>query len=343
LKAAVYYSPEDIRVVEMPKPEIASGDILVEMHACGLCGSDLMDWYLKDRAPLVLGHEPAGIVVEAGLEVEGFNVGDRVFAHHHIACLNCHYCRHGDYTLCQRFRETHLEPGGFAEYFRVPKENLLIDTLKLPEELSFEEATLIEPTACCIKGLREVGMQIGDSVAIVGAGPIGLLLLELAEILGASDLFVTDLIDYRLRFAERLGASLALNPSVEDPVRAVKDKTEGRGTDIVVVTAPSLKALESGLDLCRKGGTLCFFAPTPPEAHLKLSPYRIFFSEIKIVGSYSTSHLETRIALDMIRNHRIDAKKFITHRFPLEKISEAFKLASTDKNCLKVIITKGGS
>jgi L-iditol 2-dehydrogenase len=338
----MYYNPEDIRVEEMPKPRIGPSDLLVEMHACGLCGSDLMDWYLKDRAPLVLGHEPAGVVVEIGPDVKEFEVGDRVFPHHHVACLNCYYCRRGDYTLCEKFRETHLDPGGFAEYFRVPRENLLIDTLKIPEEISFEEATLIEPTACCIKGLKEAGLQPGDSVAIVGAGPTGLILLELAKVFGATDLFVTDLIDYRLRVAERLGASLALNPSEEDPIKAVKTRTDGRGADVVVVTAPNLKALESGLDLCRKGGTLCVFAPTPPDVYLKLSSHRIFFSELRVVGSYSTSHLETRMALDLMRSRRIDVKKLITHRFPLEEISEAFKLASTDKNCLKVVITRGG-
>lgn len=342
MKAAIYYSPEDIRVEDIPKPQVGPGDLLVEMRACGLCGSDLMDWYLKDRAPLVLGHEPAGIVVEVGSNVEGFEVGDRVFAHHHVACLNCHYCRHGDYTLCERFRETHLDPGGFSDYFRVPEENLLIDTLKIPEELTFEEATLIEPTACCIKGLREAGLQPGDSVVVVGAGPTGLILLELAKTFGAAELFVTDLVDYRLKFAESLGASLALNPSREDPVKAVKERTEGRGANVVVVTAPNLRALESGLDLCRKGGTLCVFAPTPPEVYLKLSPYKIFFSELRIVGSYSTSHLETRMALDLMRSHRIEVKKLISHRFPLEEISEAFKLASTNKNCLKVVITRGG-
>jgi len=342
LKAAIYYNPEDIRVEEVPKPQTGPGDLLVEMQTCGLCGSDLMDWYLKDRAPLVLGHEPAGVVVEAGSDVTDFEVGDRVFSHHHVACLNCHYCRRGDYTLCERFRETHLDPGGFAEYFRVPRENVLIDTLKIPEELSFEEATLIEPTACCIKGLKEAGLQPGDSVAIVGAGPTGLILLELAKAFGAADLFVTDLIDYRLRVAESLGASLALNPSQEDPTKAVKERTGRRGADVVFVTAPNVKALESGLDLCRKGGTLCVFAPTPPDVYLKLSPHRIFFSELRIVGSYSTSHLETRMALDLMRSHRIEAKNLITHRFPLEEISEAFKLASTDKNCLKVVITGGG-
>lgn len=343
MRVAVYYGIGDIRIEEAPKPDVGTGELLVKMRACGLCGSDLMDWYLRDRAPLVLGHEPAGVVVEVGPGVEDFEVGDRIFAHHHVACLNCHYCRKGDYTLCERFRETHLDPGGFAEFFKVPRENVLIDTMKIPDGVSFEEATLIEPMACCIKGLRETGLQPGDSVAIVGAGPTGLLLLKLAKAFGGGGIFMTDLVDYRLRAAERFGATLALNPLKEDPVRAVREKTEGGGADVVVVTAPNLKALETGLDLCRRGGTLCVFAPTPPDVYLRLSPHRIFFSEIKVVGSYSTSHLETRMALELMKNHRVEVGEFISHRFPLEEIGEAFKLASGDKNCLKIVITSGGS
>lgn len=341
MRAAIYYGPGDIRVEDVIKPKIGPGEILVEMWACGLCGSDLMEWYLQDRAPLVLGHEPTGVVAEVGPGVEGFKVGDRVFAHHHVACLNCHYCRHGDYTLCESFRETNLDPGGFSEFFRVPRENLLIDTLKIPEELSFEEATLIEPTACCIKGLKKASLQAGDSLAIVGAGPTGLILLELAKAFGAGDIFITDLIDYRLKAAESLGATLTVNPSKENPVKAMRECTGGRGADIVIVTAPNLKALETGLDLCRRGGTLCVFAPTPADVYLRLSPNRIFFSEIRVVGSYSTSHIETRMALDLMRSRRVEVERLISHRFPLEEIEEAFRLASKDKNCLKIVVTSG--
>lgn len=341
MKVAVYYNPDDIRVEDKPKPKIGSKDILVEMRACGLCGSDLMDWYLEKRVPLVLGHEPSGTIVEAGSEVEGFEPGDRVFAHHHVACLTCHYCRHGDYTLCPSFRETHLDPGGFAEYFRVPNDNVLTDTLKIPEEMSFEEATFIEPTACCIKGLRETDPQPGDSIAIVGTGPTGLLLLELAQVFGAGTTFTTDLVEYRLKVAESLGATHTLNPTKQDVVTIVKQETENRGADIVFVTAPNLRALETGLDMCRRGGTLCIFAPTPPDVSLAISPNKIFFSETKIVGSYSASHLETRMALELMKNRRIDVQKLISHRLPLEKINEAYRLASRDKNCLKVIITNG--
>src|SRR3972149_8254143 len=175
MKAAVYHSLNEIKVQDVPKPKIGSDEVLVEMKACGVCGSDLMEWYLHSRAPLVLGHEPAGVIVEAGKNVKGFEVGDRVFAHHHVADLTCYYCKHGDYTLCPQFAQTRLEPGGFAEFFKVPAPNLQIDTLKLPQSLSYEEATLIEPVGCCIRAQNKVGIRKDDSVAIIGAGPTGLM------------------------------------------------------------------------------------------------------------------------------------------------------------------------
>ena len=147
MKVAMYYDKEDIRTEEMATPEVGEDEVLVEMKACGICGSDLMDWYLKSRAPLVLGHEPAGIIAKKGRKVQSFDIGDRVFVHHHVACLACHYCLHGDYTLCEQFHSTHIEPGGFAEYFKVPAPNLQIDTLKIPEIMSFEEATLSSQSA----------------------------------------------------------------------------------------------------------------------------------------------------------------------------------------------------
>ncbi|NIR87794.1 alcohol dehydrogenase catalytic domain-containing protein, partial [Candidatus Bathyarchaeota archaeon] len=151
MKAATYYSPNNIQIKEIPKPKIKLDEILVEMKACGICGSDLMYWYLKNRAPLVLGHEPTGIVAKTGKNVKQFKRGERVFVHHHVACLECHYCAHGDYTLCEQFSKTNINPGGLAEYFRVPAANVQNDTLKIPDNLSFEEATLVEPVACCLK------------------------------------------------------------------------------------------------------------------------------------------------------------------------------------------------
>jgi len=338
MKAAMYYSLDNIRIQDMPKPKIGVDEVLVEMKACGVCGSDLMEWYLRSRAPLVLGHEPAGVIVEAGKKVRNFRVGDRVFAHHHVADLTCYYCKHGDYTLCPQFAQTHLEPGGFAEYFKVPAPNLQNDTLKLPDKVSYEEATLIEPIGCCIRAQNEVGVQKGDSVAVIGAGPSGIIHSMLAKIGGAKQVLITDLVDYRLRMAERLGADLALNNQNENVAERVKQATESRGADIVIVTAPSAKAVEDSVQMVRRGGRILLFAPTQPDQYARLSPHRLFFSEITVVPSYSVSHIETRKALQLITSGRLKAKELITHRFPLSQTKEAFQTAAKSKECLKIVV-----
>jgi len=342
MKAAVYYSQKDIRIEEIPIPEIGEDEVLVEMKACGICGSDLMDWYLKSRAPLVLGHEPAGIIVKKGSKVKGFSVGDRVFVHHHVACLTCHYCIHGDYTLCEQFHKTNIEPGGFAEYFKVSTLNLQIDTLKIPENVSFEEATLIEPVGCCLRALKKCKIQTGDSVAIIGAGTTGIIHTVLSKIFGAAKTIVSDLIDYRLKVAKKFGADVTVNPENEDLTEVVKAETDGRGVDLAIVTAPNLEAYKTGVNVCRKGGKLCVFAPIQPGKYLQLSLKELFFSEIQIIPSYSTSHLETRTALELINSGRINVKDLITHRFRLVETAKAFKTALENKESLKVMVLGEG-
>lgn len=341
MKAAVYYGSNDVRIEERAVPKIASNEILVEMKACGVCGSDLMDWYLRNRAPLVLGHEPAGIVSKKGSEAEGFNVGDRVFVHHHVACLTCHYCLRGDYTLCEQFHKKNIVPGGFAEYFKVPAPNLQIDTLRIPESVSFEEATFVEPVGCCLRALKKCGVQSGDSVAIIGAGAIGIIQVALSRIFGAARIIVSDLVDYRLRVSKKYGADVIVNPRNEDFGTVVRAETDGRGVDLVIVTAPSLEAYKAGLDVCRKGGKLCVFAPVEPGKYLQVSPKELFFSELQIIPSYSTSHLETRTALALIESGRLEAKELITHRFKLADTAEAFKTALEAKESLKVMVLNG--
>lgn len=341
MKVAMYYSQRDIRIEEAPKPTIDQDEILVKMRACGVCGSDLMDWYIKDRAPLVLGHEPSGVIAERGSAVDGFDVGDRVFVHHHVACLNCHYCLHGGYTLCKQFHETNIKPGGFSEYFRVPAQNLRMDTLKIPYSLSFEEATFIEPVGCCLRAIRKCGIQTGDSVAIIGAGATGLIHVALSKIYGAATTIVSDLFDHRLDAARKFGADVVVNPEKEDFAEVVKTETSGRGVDIAVVTAPSLEAYESGMKVCRKGGKLCVFAPTAPGRYMQMSPKELFFTEIQIIPSYSTSHLETRLALELMESGRLNVKGLITHRFRLADTAEAFRIALESKESLKVIVLNG--
>jgi L-iditol 2-dehydrogenase len=338
MKVAMYYSPKDIRIENMSKPKIGSDEMLVEMRACGICGSDLMEWYLKSRTPLVLGHEPTGVVVKAGDRVKGFRVGDRVFVHHHVACLVCHYCIHGDYTLCEEFGRTHIQPGGFAEYFGVPSPNLKVDTMKIPDTLSFEEATLIEPIACCIRALRKCNIQTGDTVAIIGAGPSGVIHLMLSRGFGAGQVIVSDLVDYRLVAARGFGADFTVNPREESLIERVKGVTDGRGADLVIVTAPNVKAFGDGIKVCRRGGTVCLFAPVDPKEQTKMSVHRLFFSEITVVPSYSTSHLETRMALRMLSSGRINVEGLITHVFPLSRIMDAYKTAAEGKECLKVVV-----
>ncbi len=338
MKAAVYYNLDDIRVEDMPQPKPGPDEILVNMNACGICGSDLMDWYLRSRAPLVLGHEPTGVVAETGRNVKNFELKDRVFVHHHVACLTCHFCIHGDYTMCQQFRRTHIHPGGVAEYFKVPAENLQIDTFKIPSTISFEEATLIEPTACCIRAQNKLNIQTGDIIAIIGAGPSGILHLLLARMAGASKVIVSDLIDFRLKMAEKFGADVTVHSKQENLSEAVMGATDGRGADVVIATAPVKEALTDGMKICRRGGTLCLFAPTKPEEYSRISPHRLFFSEISVIPSYSTSHVETRIALQLISSGRIPANDLITHRFPLSRAAEAFQTAAKTKKCLKIVV-----
>jgi len=339
MKVATYYSPTEIRFEDAPVPSVGSEEVLVAMKACGVCGSDLMAWYLVDRAPLVLGHEPAGVVVAVGDAVTDFAEGDHVFVHHHVPCLTCHFCLRGAYTMCDQYRRTHLDPGGFAEYFRVPAPNLRIDTLKLPAQLSFEEATLIEPAACCLKALKKCAIRQGDTAVVVGAGPSGLLHLMLLQTLGVGQIIVSEPIGYRLRAAERLGADVVIDPVKEDFHGVVMEATRGRGGDVVIVTAPSIPAISSGFDVCSRGGTLSIFAPTAPSESFPLSPNRLFFSEVTVVSSYSATHLETRTALTLIAAKRINARELITHRYPLCETGKAFKVAMEEKESLKVIVT----
>ncbi|MGQ9538507.1 MAG: zinc-dependent dehydrogenase [Candidatus Bathycorpusculaceae bacterium] len=338
MKAAVYYNQKDIRVEEIPIPKIDREEVLVEMKACGICGSDLMEWYLKTRAPLVLGHEPSGVIVEKGINVEGFDIGDRVFVHHHVACLKCHHCLRGDFTLCQQFHETNIFPGGFAEYFRVPSQNLKLDTLKIPRGVSFEEATFIEPVGCCLRALKKCGVRKGDMVAVIGAGATGIIHTALSKIFGAEKTIVSDLVDFRLKYAEKFGADVTANPNRVDLTEVVMAETNGKGVDLAVVTAPSLEAYKTALSICRRGGSLCVFAPTSPGEFLEISPKQLFFNELQIIPSYSTSHVETREALELIKTGKIRVKELITHRFTLEETAKAFKTALEDKESLKVLV-----
>jgi len=337
MRVARYYSRGDIRVEDMPVPEIGPGEILVQVKACGLCGSDLMEWYVAEKAPTVLGHEPTGVVAEVGEGARELEVGDRVFVHHHVPCFTCHHCLRGYYTLCETFKATHLDPGGFAEYIRVPALNVKRDVLKLPPDMSFGQATLIEPVATCIRGVERAGIQVGDTVVVIGAGVTGLIHMQLARIRGAGMGVITDFSPFRLEMACRLGADHTVHAK-KDVLTGLKQLNEGRRADAVIVTAGSIQAMEQGMALADGGATVLLFAPSSPEATLAVSPHRLLFSEITITSTYSCSPLETRQALKLIQGGRIKVKELITHRFDLTGVGEAIHLATQAGESLKIVI-----
>ena len=345
--AVEYHSNEDVRVVELPVPEIGPGELLVRLRACGLCASDVMEWYMRPRAPLYPGHEPVGVVaaVGEGISQGQFSVGQRVFFHHHVPCMVCHFCRRGSFSQCATFRATRLYPGGLAEYIRVPAQNVQLDVLPLPDDLSFEAATLIEPLACCVRGINRAGIQPGDSVLVLGAGSNGLLLAQLAQQRGAARVIIVDSIPYRLQRAREMGIDHVLNlqaggreTSLLEQLLAVNDDHKA---DIVLVTPSSISAMELALALVGPGGTVLLFAPPPPEAMLPIKPNYLFFQEISLHTSYSAGPYETRLALELLRNGRIRPETVITHRFPLREAAQAFRLVANPGEALKAVIVAG--
>ena len=338
MKAAVYYRNNDVRLEECPIPEIGSKEILVKTEACGLCGGETMEWYLAPRAPKILGHEPGGVIIQAGKGVKKFKVGDRVFVHHHVPCMSCHFCQRGFFTMCSHYKETGIDPGGFAEYFRVPAENVHFDPLLLPENFSFEEATIIEPMAYTLKGIKQTQIHYGDTVVIVGMGLMGMSYLELLKLSPAGKIIATDFSEWRLKKALSLGATHAINPDNEIAVDKIRSINNGLAADVVIVTVPSARAWQAGLDLCEKGASIHFGAPPPPDMTMQINPNLLYFNEIKINSSYSASHVETSAVLDLITSGRVDAKTLITHEFGLDKVQDAIQLLLAADKSLKTVI-----
>lgn len=334
MKAAFFYDGDDIKIKEIEVPKIGDKELLINMRCCGICGTDLSTWRYKERFPCVLGHEVAGEVSDLGENVRGFKVGDRVFVHHHIGCLNCEQCRKGNFTLCSKFRETMLYPGGFSEFFRVPEEIVEGDTLLLPEGISFENASLIEPFACVLRNIKKCAPEAGDNVALIGDGPTSIMHVILLRLFGVSNITVLGHWNFRLNVAKENGADLAINTNEEDNPQELENKF-----DCVILTAPVERFMDTAFKLVKKGGTISLFALYPPNSKVELYPSKIFDSEIKLIASYSASHIETREVLSLMSHKRILPKNLITHRFDLKDIREGFKTARRKDSALKVIIS----
>jgi L-iditol 2-dehydrogenase len=338
MKVARLYKFGDIRIEEEPIPKVSKGEALIKTGACGICTGDVMPWYIEKKAPLVLGHEPAGEIVEIGRGVRDFKEGDRVFVHHHAPCMSCRYCMRGDHVQCEAWRRSKIIPGGISEYILVPEQNLRVDTLKLPDGMSFEAATLIEPTACVVKSLRRALIKEGDTLLVIGLGIMGMLHIALARHYGVNTIIGADMVSFRLKKALEAGADYTIDVNKEDLRDAVYRITGGRGPEIVIVGPYSIQAIETAIETVGRGGTVVFFTPTPPGETLSVEPNYLYFRDINLITSYSCGPEDTREAMKLIEVGVIEAEKFITHRFPIEKTSEAYNLVAKAEESLKVVI-----
>lgn len=341
MKVAVYFNNHNVQIEDRPVPEPGAGEILVRTQACGVCVADTMEWYLTPRAPLTLGHEPTGTVAQVGAGVTSFREGDRVAVHHHVPCLVCEHCRRGNYTMCATFRKTHIRPGGFSEYFVASPLHVERDTLRLPESVSFDAGTLVEPLACVIHGIRKAGIQAGDSVALIGTGVMGLMFIQALRFWGVRALVVYEVLDWRKEKAREFGAPTVLTPLADAQAEAarIREVLGSDGADKVIVAAKDLRALELSLPLTNKGGTVLFFATPHPDEFIKLYPSYIFFNEITVTSTYSADHLDTRMALELLSNGAVAGDALVTHRFPLERLADAIAQTVSRQESLKSIIT----
>lgn len=325
MKVAMYYNNNDVRLEEIPKPKIGDGEILVKVTASGICGTDVMEWYRIKKGPRVLGHEISGEVVEVNINVANFKVGDRVFVTHHVPCNNCKYCLEGNHTACETLHTGNFDPGGFSEYLRVPKINVDNGTFLLPENVSYEEGTFIEPLACVVRAHRVINTKKNHKVLVLGSGVSGLLNIMYAKHLGA-EVIATDIEDYKLKKAKEFGADEVINANSDFEFRA----------DKIIVCVGAMSAVKQAFNNIDRKGTILLFAI--PQEDINLPNLDIWRNEITITSSYGAAPKDLLESLELIKNKKINVKDLVTHRFPLEETGKGFKLAANAKESIKVII-----
>ncbi|MDV3277524.1 MAG: alcohol dehydrogenase catalytic domain-containing protein [Nitrososphaerales archaeon] len=338
MKSLVLSSPGHLEIKQVPVPKAGRGELLVKMKCSGVCGTDIEKVRGEAITPPVLGHEVVGVVAKLGDGVRGLRKGDRVFAHHHAPCHKCSVCARGEYTLCAEFPKHNIRPGGFAEYFVVPRWNVERGAvLKLPGNLSFEEASFIEPLGCCLRGLEGVGAAGVKSAVIYGAGPVGLTHLLLLHSFGCRKLVMSDLSAYRLSFAKRLGASRVYDPREEGARGRAFELFGSEGPELALVATGSPAAFKSALQDVSKGGKVLLFGAPPKGATVEMNLAQYFLKGMTVVSSYSTTELETRRALRLLADRKIHLSKLVTQKFSLEEAPEAFRVAREQK-CIKAVV-----
>ncbi|MEW5803253.1 MAG: alcohol dehydrogenase catalytic domain-containing protein [bacterium] len=341
LRVAMYYHNHDVRLEEVPRPVIGPGEMLVQVKSCGICGSDVMEWYRRKKAPLVLGHEMCGVIAEIGERAAskyGYRPGQRVFVSHHVPCNTCRYCLGGHHTACYTLQSTNFDPGGFSEYVRVPELQVDRGVYVLPDEVSCEEGTLIEPLACVLRGQRLCGIEAGDTVLVIGAGISGLLHIQLARALGAGKIIATDIQEFRLQAAERFGADAAL-ASGEDLAARVREINDQRLADLVIICAGTESVIPPALTAVDNGGSVLFFAVPPAGVQVPIPMTDLWRREITLKTSYGASPSDLMTALELIRTARLPLlPRMITHRLSLDDAGLGFRLVADAAESIKVVI-----
>ncbi len=340
MKAAMLYGVRDLRVENIEVPKISAGEVLVKVKAATTCGTDLkilQRGYVERviKLPTVFGHEWAGDVEEVGSGLSWPRKGMRVRAGNSAPCLHCSMCQKGRYNLCENMIWLW---GAYAEYIRIPARTVLVNMQEVPEHVSYEEAAIAEPLACVLHGEEAANVGLGETVIIIGAGPIGLLHLLTARKRGAGKVILIDLVEERLKFAEKLGADETINASKVDAYARIQDVTAGYGADVVIEAIGSPATWEQAIKLARKGGRVLEFGGSPPGTEVRISTERLHYDELTIVGAFHATPLHFKNALNLVSSRTIDVRPLVTRSMKLDDIREAFDILGTSKSEIKISI-----
>jgi len=349
MQAAVYRGVNDIRLETVPVPQIGAGEMLIRVHTCGICGTDLKKIATGSHsAPRIFGHETAGVVAAVGSGVRDYRPGDRVVVFHHIPCCECFYCRNKTFAQCATYKKVGctagFEPsgGGFAEYVRVMDWIVEHGTVRIPDGVSYEQACFVEPVNTCMKGIDALRLKRGETVLAIGQGPIGIILSVLAQRTGVR-LITSDLYAERLRIGTRFGLELTINASQTDVVERVRELTEGRGADAVILAVGGNSLIRTAMDAARPGGRILLFAQTQ-HGEATIDPAAICVDEKTLVGSYSASVDLQEESIRFVMQREMELERLVSHRFPLAQSTEALELAAHPQpSSMKIVIQPGST
>ena len=347
--AAVYRAQDDVRLENVPVPAIGAGEILIRVHTCGICGTDLKKISTGSHsAPRIFGHETSGVVAAAGAKVTKFALGDRVMVFHHIPCRECYYCRHKTFAQCETYKKVGctagFEPsgGGFAEYVRVLDWIVEKGTVRIPNGVSFEQAAFVEPVNTCMKGVDTLRLSRDETVLVIGQGPIGLILSVLARRTGAR-VITSDLYSQRLTISESFGLGLTVDASRTDVIKTVREMTDGRGADAVILAVGGNGLIRPAMDATRPGGRVLLFAQTA-RGEVTVDPAAICVDEKSLLGSYSASMELQEESVRFVMGREMDLQRLISHRFPLTRALDALHLAAHPQpDSMKIVIQPGSA